>query len=520
MRGEGFTQITVYRAKQGLGRFVQSPSDGLRLVAAGRSNQTIRFYDTFDWRLFHRGLALQESAGRLSAVAVDSNRIRASAPVAEPPKRLLWWDLPRGRLRDLLRPVLGVRAACPVATLHRRARDYQVLNGDGKTIGRLRAITARTAGSGSSVGLPKRVVVEALKGYKKEMKRLATALASAGWAVEERPELELAVAAAGRRVLDYSSRPQIHLEPTWSAAEGMRVIMRRLVDQMRRNEQGLFEDLDVEFLHDFRVAIRRLRSLLATVKNVSEPGLLARLKADFRAIANATGSVRDLDVLLLNHARYRTMLPASLHPGLDVFFERLSEERARAFQAMVARIGSPWYRDLIAGWEDTLEAPLPQGERGQEPLVLVARRSILKRLGDVGKRLQAISRLGATAAEVESLHALRIDCKKLRYLYETFASFFPGNSLKPLVKSLKVLQDYLGAYNDLVVQQARLESQLAKIGEAGQEVVEMAAAIGGVTVLLAEEQQVLLAGFRKAASRFKDRKHRETVREALETSGA
>ena len=53
-------------------------------------------------------------------------------------------------------------------------------------------------------------------------------------------------------------------------------------------------------------------------------------------------------------------------------------------------------------------------------------------------------------------HELRKQCKKLRYLLEFFAELYPHGEIKPLVKSLRRLQDNLGAYQDLSVQIAAL----------------------------------------------------------------
>jgi CHAD domain-containing protein len=419
--------------------------------------------------------------------------------------------LPAGDLQERLRPVMKTRAAQPAVLLKRRSETSRMVSSEGKVIGRVRFLAGRADFGEVSADLPERIVFEARKGCREEVAQLASLAESAGAAVEERSEIELAVEATGRRVLDYSSKPQVHLEPAGRAAEGVRVAIAELMNQMRRNERGVLDDTDTEFLHDFRVSVRRLRSLIGQVKGVIEPGLAARAKADLREISEATGPVRDLDVLVLNRSNYRSMLPASLHPGLDLFFERLTEERTRAFEAMAAKIGSPWYDELVSRWATILDRPLPAGSLADDPLVLVARRSILKQLNRVGKSLRAMRRQSSSALEAESLHALRIDCKKLRYLYEIFANLFPADSLRPLIKPLKLLQDRLGDYHDLVVHQHRLENDLRRVDTAHRDGVAMAAALGGVITRLAEEQTARLPGLLKAASRFKHKPHRETV---------
>ena len=61
------------------------------------------------------------------------------------------------------------------------------------------------------------------------------------------------------------------------------------------------------------------------------------------------------------------------------------------------------------------------------------------------------------------LHALRIECKKLRYLMEFFASLFPAKEINELIQQLKKLQNNLGDFNDLCVQQEYLLNLAAEI---------------------------------------------------------
>ena len=90
----------------------------------------------------------------------------------------------------------------------------------------------------------------------------------------------------------------------------------------------------------------------------------------------------------------------------------------------------------------TLE-PFPR--KGRRPLGAVAAKRIRKAYRRVAHR-ESLSGL-----EVEVLHRLRIDCKKLRYLLEFFRSLYPAREAAPLIKSLKSLQSVLGEIHDLAV---------------------------------------------------------------------
>ena len=99
---------------------------------------------------------------------------------------------------------------------------------------------------------------------------------------------------------------------------------------------------------------------------------------------------------------------------------------------------------------------LPMAQMDWNSSLDFACRLVLKRYGKVCKIARSID--GKTADDV--IHQLRIHCKKLRYLMEFFSPLFPENEIKTLIKSLKVLQDNLGNFNDYSVQQKFLRHVL------------------------------------------------------------
>ena len=69
---------------------------------------------------------------------------------------------------------------------------------------------------------------------------------------------------------------------------------------MKDNEKGIIDDIDSEFLHDFRVAVRRTRSLLGQIRYVLPKRRVTRFKRDFAWLGEVTGPARDMDVYLLS----------------------------------------------------------------------------------------------------------------------------------------------------------------------------------------------------------------------------
>jgi CHAD domain-containing protein len=110
----------------------------------------------------------------------------------------------------------------------------------------------------------------------------------------------------------------------------------------------------------------------------------------------------------------------------------------------------------------------------------------------------------------EALHGLRIDCKKLRYLLEFFRSLYPSSEIDPLVKALKQLQDNLGDFNDLEVQQEKLRDFARQMVEEGEVAPATLLAMGELVAGLRRFQEEERLAFAEHFSRFSE--HRRAFR--------
>ena len=142
-----------------------------------------------------------------------------------------------------------------------------------------------------------------------------------------------------------------------------KLICRNLLAALRRNEQGVAEDIDIEFLHDFRVAARRVRSVFALLGDALEPDVRSRFSAAFKELGKMSGIVRDLDVQRLAAAESRARLPEMLHDGLDSLFAELAAKRAAAQQALAVWLTAPQQQDMLRAWEEYLEQEDAEGGR-------------------------------------------------------------------------------------------------------------------------------------------------------------
>jgi len=287
-------------------------------------------------------------------------------------------------------------------------------------------------------------------------------------------------------------------------------IYSRLLATIRHNEPGIVRDLDTEFLHDFRVAVRRTRSGLAQVKKILPPEIEARVRKDFSWLGSISGPTRDLDVYLLDRERYMGRLPEGLRPMLVPFFADVEKRRADELKQLVSNLQSAKYQELIEWWEAYLQGTNLGEEtiNSRRPIIELAREIISRRYKRVMKKGKSIT----PASPDGDVHRLRIQCKKLRYSLEFFVSLFPENEMKQAVKQLKRLQDNLGAFNDLSVQQKMLRRYLDRLRPGSRKNQGVAAAIGGLLTNLYHEQHAVRREFTERFDHFAEDGNRQLYR--------
>lgn len=241
---------------------------------------------------------------------------------------------------------------------------------------------------------------------------------------------EGALEAGPRRPGEVAGRLDMVLDPTARAVESVKLILGRLHAAMADNLPGMLVGLDPEFLHDYRVAVRRTRSVLTQVKGVFADGITRRYREYFGGLGALTSPARDADVFLLALADYRTLLEPSLGPALDDFADFLGERRAREYGRLRDELPGARYARMMAAWGDFLASPVPRrpaAANGARPVKDLADERIWKMFRRVMKEGRSIT----PAAPPEALHELRKSCKKLRYLMESFASLYPEGETAP-----------------------------------------------------------------------------------------
>lgn len=219
---------------------------------------------------------------------------------------------------------------------------------------------------------------------------------------------------------------------------------------------------DPEALHDFRVALRRLRSLLRAFREELGRPASKKIRRELGALARATSSGRDAEVGLswlqdlgpparpVERAGFEAVR-AALARQLAAAIERVEQEVLPAFQELAPRL-----RRRLARLR--LELDLTDGTDFEPHRSY--RSTLLERTLEQRVRLESSLDQIVDCSQEDEAHRTRIEAKRLRYLLEPAATHLPGGLIA--VRNLRQLQDALGAFQDLNVLGRLLVEELAR----------------------------------------------------------
>jgi len=243
------------------------------------------YYDSFDWRLYLNDSLLEYTRDgnghTLVCRTLKGNRRDTRLKQQQAPRFAR--DLPPGQFRELLEPLLEMRELVPTVRVRSRIHTLRILNKDDKTVAYLTVeenSLPRQQGRRSGK-LDDRAIVTPVKGYPKPCSEVAKLLQGQGLTPAQNSLMLAALSTIGEIPGTYSSKLNLMLDPAMRADRASKVILQRILDIMLQNETGARAGTDTEFLHDFRVAVRRTRSALTQIKTVFPKQIIDRYKTDF-----------------------------------------------------------------------------------------------------------------------------------------------------------------------------------------------------------------------------------------------
>ena len=507
----------VFVARRGRGwRDAQRALERAYAATADSPVDSRRLYlDTFDFRLHDAGLELFAEDDRLVLRDSTSGEMVASGPWragrAIGPPYLFARDFDPGELRDRVAALTEPRALLETVRARVVQQELSARDGDGKLVARVRseAVTLRHHGRDRSV----RIVHVDTPADRSDGDAAVTerVVASSGYRASPVSAYDLVLAAAGRRP---RRAPRALLDPACSVRAAAAAILERELAVMERNESGIIDDIDPEFLHDYRVALRRTRTALRLFKGAFSVEEFRDFRARFAALSRPTGMLRDLDVHLGARDDYAPWVPAGLRDHLTPVFDSLARQRDERRAQLCAVLSGRGYALLKRDWRRAL-ARLRRGDAAgllaDELALPVAREAIASRYD----RLSAIA-ADSDALDGGALHRARVQSKRLRYVLEFFAVPL-GSSASTAAKAIERSQDALGEFHDTGVLEPMLHAELHAIPANAPDAVQRAAALGAWMARLEVRREKARRRAVRRMGRLTGKKIESAIRRVVET---
>ena len=431
------------------------------------TTSNLQFYDDFDSHLWKANYLLCQ-VNKQQFQLIDPSGCMGEVGASSGAR--FWWEFSGNQVKDKLQSLVGLRAVLPIASINLLETDFSLRNDDKKIVVRGRLTQTMV---GNKIGLY--LTLQALRGYTKYYTRAAQLL---------RPYIKAEINHFGLRFLLMGQNIQA-LEPKQSTLlsltedmrteQAVRAMATAMLDQTKLYVGGVIADTDTEFLHQFRVNVRKLRSLISLLKQALPTSMLDTLKPRLSSIACKTNKLRDLDVFILAQDSYRAMLPANFESGLNELYRLIEKQRKQEKDKVARYLSSTDYRNDVAICAAELsQSSVFQTPLASKPVLQAVKKLLLKRYH---KMLAMSAAINSQSAD-EKIHELRIEFKKLRYLIEFFVDLLPKKRTSKIVIEIKKIQTVLGDYNDYCIQIEFLNSYIDDTR------IEMSKALSGLIAIL------------------------------------
>ncbi len=452
----------------------------------GRSKGMLIYYDSFDWRLFRQNFILYKEDNTLFLKKNIFTPLQLDN-IQKVPTYIS--DFPQSEIKNILEIIVEMRALLSQLEIQYTRDSYNILNNDKKTI--LKIVYE------SYPNLSNYISIYSIRGYENQIAKFLNQVNIE--ARQTQIDDLFTEAFSYNKIIPghYNHKLNISLRPEMRSDEAAKIILKNLLVILKQNEQGIVNDIDTEFLHDYRVSVRKTRAVLSQIKYTFDENNTEKYTVGFAQLGKLTNKMRDIDVYLLTRDEYKRRLPQNMKESIDPFFEYLESARIGELKKIDRYFKTKGYINLLTDWDQFLSsAPIDSAyaRNGKIPIIDLSKKFIKKRHIRVMEMGNSIN--DNTPDEV--LHRLRIQCKKLRYLVEFFRSLFPEDKMTILILNLKTLQDNLGIFNDLSVQQESLKQFITT--ESFQ--TETILTIGYLVGKLNDEQQIVREDFKKSFTIF------------------
>ena len=238
-----------------------------------------------------------------------------------------------------------------------------------------------------------------------------------------------------------------------------RVIRRagdHLLSKVRETQDALQDEDEGEALHDYRVALRRLRSWIRDFEDDLSDTLGHKQIRRLGRLADATRESRDLEVHIAWVEKFgRSSRKKTDRAGIEWLLGELCARKARADIELRRSLDEDFDRTVTAVAK-AFRTYIEEVDERQRPFARRACTLVRSRCAATRDAIACVKSIG----DRSEAHAARIEAKRLRYLLEPLADSVEG--VDEIVNQLSELQDVLGALHDAQLFGSEIASYLAK----------------------------------------------------------
>lgn len=242
----------------------------------------------------------------------------------------------------------------------------------------------------------------------------------------------------------------------------LKMIMENCLDQLSKNENGMRTiGADIEYLHQMRVALRRLRSAINIFHQAFPDAEIKPIRKDLKWLTKQLNPARDWDIFVTE-----TLPLIAKHFPQHIGFSRVLDTcktiRRKHNETARLSVNSRRYTKLMLSlsiWLTKISQQEPENtdiEKHRKPqlpdtrtFISTALTALHHEILETGKNLDKL--------DTTALHALRIHIKKQRYISEFFQTLFQSSACAQYIFLLARLQDMLGSINDYACTQRFLD---------------------------------------------------------------
>ncbi|HLZ70985.1 MAG TPA: CHAD domain-containing protein [Dehalococcoidia bacterium] len=287
------------------------------------------------------------------------------------------------------------------------------------------------------------------------------------------------------------------------AASGRSLLAAQLA-RLRGFEAALRADPSEDQIHDARVAVRRLRTLLRVFRRAYTRRDVRAIDGGAKRLGDALGAVRELDVLskALSAQAARQHRREGLDDLLAVWRAEREERRAELAAHVCGAEHVAWQQRITAFLADTAA-----GERGARLLFQAAPAQLWRSYGAVRAAGRDVSDL-----TLDELHELRKVVRRLRYLLEALREVL-GSDAEGTIAAAVAVQDVLGELHDADVLNRRLRERLE--GAARANSGNLPAGLVAVSAGIASELAARRRAFEEVWPALASRRYRRRLGRAV-----